>query len=199
MSYGFPNDQWKIHAFKICYFVCFQVERRLQQRCLVFSTYNAIPSGLQAYKRDGTLWTGDVVSTSMKCSWTNSRTKEYVVPIPQALETNRVHQKYTKRPNAIEHMSFLQWLRHVDHSKADLVQYKAGNTLVSVKMVSPFKDQYFPQHLLMNFPQWQTSALSHEREADLPPLIFFFFCSHYKNARLLERRWTCYGLFSDAG
>ena len=89
----------------------------------------------------------------MKCSWTNSRTKEYVVPIPQALETNRVHQKYTKRPNAIEHMSFLQWLRHVDHSKADLVQYKVGNTLVSVKMVSPFKDQYFPQHLLMNFPQ----------------------------------------------
>ena len=71
--------------------------------------------------------------TSMKCSWTNSRTKEYVVSLPQALETNRVHHKYTKRPNAIEDMSIT----------AKPVPYKAGNTLVFVKMVSPFKRPIF--------------------------------------------------------
>ena len=74
--------------------------------------------------------------------------KKYILPLPQALHTNKVHQKYTKRPNAMEHTSFLQWLRHVDHTEADPIPYKAANTLVSVKMVSPFKDYYFFQYLL---------------------------------------------------
>ena len=105
---------------------------------------------------------------------TNSRTKQYVVPLSQGLEGNKVHSKYIGRPNTMNEMSFLQWLRHVDHNKQNPAPYKTGTTLVSVQMISPFKDEYFFQFTLMNFPHREYTSLYHERHEDLPTQIRFF-------------------------
>ena len=145
MSHGFPNDQRKIHAFKIYVTSYVSKWKDAYNNDALYSPHTTPYQAAYRHIREmepcePEMW---FQLTSMKCSWTNSRTKEYVVSLPQALETNRVHHKYTKRPNAIEDMSFLQWLTHVDHSKADPVPYKAANTLVSVKMVSPFKRPIF--------------------------------------------------------
>ena len=70
-------------------------------------------------------------------------------------------------------MSFLQCLRHVDHNKQNPAPYKTGTTLVSVQMISPFRDEYFFQFTLMNFPHREYTSLYHEHD-DHPTQIRFF-------------------------
>ena len=95
--------------------------------------------------------------------------KEYVVPLSDAIAQNKVHQKYIARHNSMSELSFLEWLRSVDHIKPNGVPYKRGeSTLVSVKMVSPFKDEYFFQHILMNFAHCTHTDLYHDQHAHLP-------------------------------
>ena len=113
--------------------------------------------------------------TSMKCSWTNSRTKEYVVPLSDALGQNEVHHKYIARHNSMSELSFLEWLRSVDHTKSNGVPYKpGGSTLVSLKMVLPLKDEYFFQYILMHLPHRIDTDLYHDEHANLPKQIRFF-------------------------
>ena len=104
MSHGFPNDQRKIHAFKIYVTSYVSKWKDAYNNDALYSPHTTPYQAAYRHIREmepcePEMW---FQLTSMKCSWTNSRTKEYVVPLPQALETNRVHHKYTKRPNAIE-------------------------------------------------------------------------------------------------
>jgi hypothetical protein len=57
--------------------------------------------------------------TSMKMSWTCSRTKEYVVPLFSTIDSNTVHHKYLSRPRSMNDLSFLMWLRSVNHTKSN--------------------------------------------------------------------------------
>ena len=62
----------------------------------------------------------------------------------------------------------MQWLRLYDQKRN---RYKSGTTLVGVKLRSPFKDDYYYQDLLMNFPHRNIDELKHERHHDLPVTI----------------------------
>ncbi len=112
--------------------------------------------------------------TSMKMSWTCSRTKEYVVPLFSTIDSNTVHHKYLSRPRSMNDLSFLMWLRSVNHTKSNCPPYKSGNTLVSARMVSPFKEEFFFQHVLMNHPHTATSQLLHPQHDELPDRLKFF-------------------------
>ena len=63
--------------------------------------------------------------------------------------------------------------------------YKAGgSTLVSVKMVSPFEDEYFFQHIPMHFPHRTPTDLYHDQHALLPKQIRFFVVAMLKMLEL---------------
>ena len=81
--------------------------------------------------------------SSVKISWSSSKTKRYIVPLPENASQNKVAEKYRNRPHTMASYSFLTWLRIVDHSKSDLKLYKQGNTLVGLKLVSYFNKDYF--------------------------------------------------------
>ena len=74
----------------------------------------------------------------------------------------------------MEKMCFLEWLRAVNHTPTVPKAYKQGNTLVSVKYLSPFNCEYFFQRLLMTFPHRAASELFHEQHEQMPPQIRFF-------------------------
>lgn len=111
---------------------------------------------------------------SIKMSWTCSRTKEYIVPLSSTIGNNTIHAKYLTRPRSMTNLSFLMWLRTVNATKSNCLPYKSGSTLVSIKMVSPFNDEYFFQHLLMNHPHNATAQLFHPQLDELPCRIKFF-------------------------
>ena len=118
-------------------------------------------------------------------AWTNSRTKEYIVPLSDVIAQNKVHRKYIARHNSMSELSFLEWLRSVDHTKPNGLPYKrGGSTLVSVKMVSPFKNEYFFQHILMNFACCTHTDLYHDQHAHLPNQICFFAVAMLKMPKL---------------
>ena len=51
--------------------------------------------------------------------------KHAVVPLPDALGQNKVHDKYIARHNSMSELSFLECLRSVNHTKPNGVPYKA--------------------------------------------------------------------------
>ena len=75
--------------------------------------------------------------TSIKMSWPNSRTKEYIVPNADRVQHNKIHAKYLARPDTMESNTFVEWLRLVTHTANHPKPYK-GSTLVSVKMCSRY-------------------------------------------------------------
>ena len=56
-------------------------------------------------------------------------------------------------------MSLLAWLPNVDHSKANPKEYRTGNTLVGLKVVSLFNTQFFFQYILLHKPHTRFSEL----------------------------------------
>ena len=79
---------------------------------------------------------------------------------------------YCKRPVTEEQLTYLQWLRlYDDKGKA----YKEHNdTLVGVKTNSPFKDVYFFQDLVMNYPYRKVDDLLHNEHDTMPEQIRHF-------------------------
>ena len=74
----------------------------------------------------------------------------------------------------MENMSFLKWLRAVNHTPSAPKAYKQGNTLVSVQYLSPFNAEYFFQHLIMTVAHRAASELYHQQHEQLPRQIQFF-------------------------
>ena len=99
--------------------------------------------------------------SSTKMSWSCSRTKRYILPMPQYVSENEIAEKYRNRPETMANYSFLIWLRMVDHSKQVLKCYKQGTTLVGWKVVSFFNSDYFFQYVLINLPHRRVSELQH--------------------------------------
>lgn len=54
--------------------------------------------------------------SAIKISWTCSRTKQYTPPISSAGEGNSVALKYRPMPKELENLSFIAWLRVVNHT-----------------------------------------------------------------------------------
>ena len=111
--------------------------------------------------------------SSMKMSWSKSRTKDFVVPTSGNVSTNKTYEKYLKRARELQNLSFLEWLRLVNHTPAIPKVYGKGNTLVGLRMRSPFSDEYFFQELLMNFPHRCHIEILHTKDDDLPARIRF--------------------------
>jgi hypothetical protein len=124
--------------------------------------------------------------SSLKMSWSSSRTKEYSVPISSTITDNVIHRKYVSRPDSMAEMSFLEWLRSVDHTKAHCPAYKGGNTLVSTRMVSPFSHEFFFQFLLMNYPHTDVHQFHHPQHDELPIRLRFFASNVYLNSEFWE-------------
>ncbi len=103
--------------------------------------------------------------TSTKMSWTPSRRKRFMFSIIENLCNNATYQKYLCRPANYRNLHFLQWLRLIDEKKG--VEYKSGSTLVGVKMVSPLKDFFFLQYLVVK-------DLLHTNHEQLSPQIKHF-------------------------
>ena len=108
--------------------------------------------------------------SAKRLAWSQSRTKQFTANV-QSQANLKSHEKYCKRPNEESELSFLQWLRLYDQKGKP---YKSGTTLVGVKLRSPFKDDYYYQDLLMNFPHRDIENLKHERHDDLPVAIKHF-------------------------
>ena len=106
--------------------------------------------------------------SAIKFSWSKSRTKHYIVPTSEFVTNDKTHHKYCVRPNQMEHLSFLQWLRAFNHQSATPKPYKSGNTLLSLNMFSPFNPEYFFQEVLMNKPHRSVNELKHPKFDDLP-------------------------------
>ena len=110
--------------------------------------------------------------SSTKMSWTPSRRKKLRFPTIDSLSVNPSYLKYLRRPTKYSKLSFLQWLRLVDESKGR--EYKDGSTLVGVKMVSPLKDFFFFQHLVLNYCHTAVEELYHRDHEQLPLPIKYF-------------------------
>jgi hypothetical protein len=124
--------------------------------------------------------------SSLKMSWSSSRTKEYCVPLPSTIADNVIHAKYLNRPDSMADMTLLQWLRSVNYKKPNCPPYKSGNTLVSSRMLSPFSQDYFFQFLLLNHPHRDLKELYHPQHDQLPIMLQFFASNVYLNPHFWE-------------
>ncbi len=112
--------------------------------------------------------------SSVKISWSSSKTKRYIVPLPENVSQNKVAEKYRNRPDTMASCSFLTWLRMVDHSKTDPKLYKQGNTLVGLKLVSYLNRDYFFQYILMNLPHRSLSQLKCPNHQRIPVTLQWY-------------------------
>lgn len=112
--------------------------------------------------------------SSLKMSWTSSRTKRVVAPTPDFVPTHSAYQKYLKQQPFDSQLTFAQWLRMYNKTAAKPSKYRSGDTLVGVQMYSYFNPVFFYQFLAMHFPHSAEGELHHEREEQLPTSIKFF-------------------------
>lgn len=56
--------------------------------------------------------------SSMKMAWSSSRTKEFCPPKSEEFTPTATYTKYLGRARAAENLSFVQWLRHYQHTRA---------------------------------------------------------------------------------
>lgn len=80
---------------------------------------------------------------NIKLAWSSSRTKRVTAPTPQNVDNHMSYQKYLKRSNSDRDMCFLEWLRLYNDGPAKPTKYRAGETLVGVKMLSFFNPVFF--------------------------------------------------------
>ena len=81
--------------------------------------------------------------SSKKVAWNPHRVKKFAVPLPNTIHESTIVNKYCARPNNLQHMTLLQWLREVDTTKANTPVNRKGMTFVAAKLVSVFRDEYF--------------------------------------------------------
>lgn len=112
--------------------------------------------------------------SSTKISWSSSRTKRYIVPSPETAMSNNTAEKYRNRKSEMNHYSFIDWLRLVDHSKTKPQLYKTNNTLVGLKTVSFFNKYYFFQYVLMHHPHRCLSQLQHPDHDNIPDALQWY-------------------------
>ncbi len=106
--------------------------------------------------------------SSTKIAWSSSRTKRYAVPLPDTAVEQKTAEKYRNRPTEFSNYSLLQWLRMLDTDKAVPKVYKAGTTLVGLKLVSFFNKDYFFQYFLLHLPHTRISELQHPNHENIP-------------------------------
>ena len=118
--------------------------------------------------------------SSTKISWFSSRTKRYTVPSFDTVLDDKTAEKYRNRPPELNATSLLNWLRSFDHSKANPKEYGDGNTLVGLKLLSYFNNQYFFQYLLLHKPHRIISELQHSNHHKIPPNLQWYAAAvHY--------------------
>ena len=71
-----------------------------------------------------------------KIAWSNSRTKRFVVPISTKASNDKTVIKYLHRPQNLNSLSMIEWLRKYDTNASTPKQYKQGTTLVGTQMLS---------------------------------------------------------------
>ena len=107
---------------------------------------------------------------SINLAWSSSITKKYTPLTSLTVENNTTARKYRERPQNLEHMSFLQWLHAVIHQAPCPKLYRCQDTLVGIKYLSLYKEEYFFQYILMNH--------LHRHLNDLKPLPNFSVPTH---------------------
>jgi hypothetical protein len=83
-------------------------------------------------------------------------------------------------------MTFIEWLRQYNSKPATPKAYKDGNTVVAVKMLSPFNDEHFFQQLLMHYPHRSIEQLKHPRFDEMPENIRFYASA----VHVMPETWT---------
>ena len=110
---------------------------------------------------------------SQKMAWCSNSTKSYVPPRPSSAEGNQILSKYHRRRNNTD-MSFMEYLRTHDTSKANPPLYKRQRCLVGIKYVSYFNSDFFFQFLLLNKPHKTLDELKHPNHETLPDDLKYF-------------------------
>ena len=116
--------------------------------------------------------------SSMKHCWTSSTTEKYMPPTSMTVADDNTAHKYRLRPSSTDSWSFLKWLRHVTHTKDIPTLYRHPDTLVGIKYLSVFKDEFF-QYLLMNMPHCHLSDLAPLPNCRVPVHLCFFASAAY--------------------
>jgi hypothetical protein len=111
--------------------------------------------------------------SSVKMAWSTMGTKSYVPPRPSSAENNSILMKYHRR-NDESDVSFLDFLRTHDTSKANCPLYKRQKCLVGVKYVSYFNPHFFFQFLLIQKPHKKLDDLKHPNHETLPDDLKYF-------------------------
>lgn len=124
--------------------------------------------------------------TNMKIAWTCSRTKCVTSPTPDSASTHSSYQKYLKRRQDENQLSFLEWLRAYNDSPTKPTRYHSGETLVGVKLLSMFNPLFFYQFLIMHHPHTCEHDLHHPDEDSLPAAVRYF----VKAAELAPLIWN---------
>ena len=117
--------------------------------------------------------------SSTKVSWSSNRTKRYIAPSFDTVANDSVAEKYRNRPTKLNEISLLNWLRKFDHSKVIPKEYKNGNTLVGVKMLSYFNTQYFFQYLLLHKPHRAICELQHPNHENISVHLQWYAAATY--------------------
>lgn len=111
--------------------------------------------------------------SSVKMAWSSNGTKRYVAPRPPSAESDSILLKYHKRTEESD-VSFLEFLRTHDTSKASAPLYKRETCLVGIKYVSYFNCDFFFQFLVMNKPHRKLDELKHPDHDTLPDNLKYF-------------------------
>ncbi len=114
-----------------------------------------------------------VTLSSVKMAWSSKSTKSYVPPRPSSAYSNSILIKYYRRNDESE-VTFLEFLRTHDTSKANCPLYKRQKCLVGIKYVSYFNPDFFFQFLLMNKPHRNLDELKHPSHETLPDDLKYF-------------------------
>lgn len=112
--------------------------------------------------------------STVKIAWSCSRTKRYVVPVPERVQQNKEATRYRQRPVSMESLTFAQWLRAVNSAAVQPKEYKGGNTLVGLRFVSVYRKEFFFQQLLMHHPHRKVDDLYHGDFQRMPENLKYF-------------------------
>ena len=118
--------------------------------------------------------------SSTKMSWSSSRTKRYIAPSFDTVANDSVAEKYRNQPTKLNEISLLNWLRKFDHSKVIPKEYKNGNTLVGVKVLSYFNMQYFFHYLLLQKPHRAICELQHPNHENISVHLQWYATATYR-------------------
>ena len=109
-----------------------------------------------------------------KVAWSNSRTKQFVVPTSESVTENKTVLKYCKREKHFDDLNLIQWLHLFNSNSANPKPYKHGSTLVGAKILSIFNNEHFFQYVLLYLPHRDFQVLRHPNHAQLPEYLQWY-------------------------